>query len=100
MTASEANKQLKELADQLDSLVKGSEGLLNATTDEAGEQVKTLRHRLASALESAKATGRRFQDRTVEVARASDQVVREHTYESIGLALGVGLLIGVLVGRR
>lgn len=100
MTTSEASKQLKELADQLDSLVQGSENLLQATANEAGDQVKGLRDRLASVLDSAKATGRRFQGKTVEVARASDEVVRGHTYESIGLALGVGLLIGVLVGRR
>lgn len=100
MTTSEASKQLKDLADQLDSLVTGSEELLEATADEAGEKVNGFRRRLASALESAKVTGRRFQDRTVQAARASDQVVRGHTYESVGLALGVGLLIGVLVGRR
>ena len=34
-----------------------------------------------------------------EAAKATDQVIRGHPYESIGIALGVGLLIGVLAGR-
>ena len=100
MTTAEVSKQLKDLAEQLDSLVADSEALLHTTTDEGGEPVKKIRERLAAALECAKATGRRVQDKTLELARTSDETVREHTYESLGLALGVGLLIGVLVGRR
>jgi ElaB/YqjD/DUF883 family membrane-anchored ribosome-binding protein len=33
-------------------------------------------------------------------AKAADQIIRKHPYESIGIALGVGLLIGVLVRRK
>jgi ElaB/YqjD/DUF883 family membrane-anchored ribosome-binding protein len=33
-------------------------------------------------------------------AKAADHAIREHPYESLGLALGMGLLVGVLVGRR
>jgi len=32
--------------------------------------------------------------------KATDRVVREHPYQSIGVAFGVGLLIGVLINRR
>jgi ElaB/YqjD/DUF883 family membrane-anchored ribosome-binding protein len=95
-TTHEANK----LAGDLESLVEGSEELLAATANDAGEKVKTVRARLSSALASAKATCGRLQEKTVQVAKASDQVVREHPYESIGVAFGVGLLIGVLVARR
>jgi len=33
-------------------------------------------------------------------AKKADTVIREHPYESLGVAFGVGLVIGVLVGRR
>lgn len=33
-------------------------------------------------------------------AKKADAVIRDHPYESLGVAFGVGLLIGVLVGRR
>ncbi len=33
-------------------------------------------------------------------ARAADRVVHEHPYQTIGIALGMGLLIGFLARRR
>jgi ElaB/YqjD/DUF883 family membrane-anchored ribosome-binding protein len=45
-----------------------------------------------------------LQSQTVATAKAAakkaDVVIRDHPYESIGVAFGVGLLIGVLVARR
>jgi ElaB/YqjD/DUF883 family membrane-anchored ribosome-binding protein len=40
------------------------------------------------------------EERAMEGARATDRVIREHPYQSIGVAFGIGLLIGVLVTRR
>ena len=97
MTTHEANQRL---AADLRLVVHDAEELLKATAGEAGEKVKELRSRLAKALESAKATCERLQEKTVEAAKATDHVIREHPYESIGVAFGVGLLIGVLVARR
>jgi ElaB/YqjD/DUF883 family membrane-anchored ribosome-binding protein len=34
------------------------------------------------------------------VARATDDYVHEHPWKSIGVAAGVGLLVGLLIGRR
>ena len=64
----------------------------NTTAGESG--------RLTAALESANATGEALRNKTLETAKASDHVIRQHPYESIGIAFGAGLLIGVLVGRR
>jgi len=97
MTTQEANQRL---ASDLKLVMRDAEDLLKATAGQAGEKVSEVRTRLASALESAKATCERLQDKTVEAAKATDRVIREHPYESIGAAFGVGLLIGVLVTRR
>lgn len=97
MTTNEANKRL---AADFKLLVHDAEELLKATAGEAGEKVKEVRARLAKALESAKATTEYLQDKTVQTAKAADETIREHPYESIGVAFGVGLLIGFLVGRR
>ena len=40
------------------------------------------------------------EEKAREGARATDKVIREHPYQSIGLAFGLGLLIGVLVTRK
>ena len=42
----------------------------------------------------------RAQEQAVERAKAADRVIREHPYQTIGLAFGLGLLIGVLARRR
>jgi ElaB/YqjD/DUF883 family membrane-anchored ribosome-binding protein len=97
MTTSEANERL---AADLKLLMRDAEELLKATAGEAGEKLKEVRNRLTRAVESAKATCQDLQETTVKGAKAVDETVREHPYESIGIAFGVGLLIGVLVGRR
>ncbi len=97
MTAHEVNQRLTS---DLKQVMRDAEDLLKITVGNAGEEVKAVRGRLATALESAKATCERFQDKTVEVAKATDQTIRQHPYESLGIVFGVGLLIGVLVGRR
>ncbi|MCU0786164.1 MAG: DUF883 family protein [Verrucomicrobia bacterium] len=81
-------------------VMRDAEDLLKATAGTAGDKLSKVRERLASTLESTKATCGRLQDQTVRAAKATDGVIRAHPYESLGIALGFGLLIGVLVARR
>lgn len=97
MTTTEANAQL---AGDLKNLVRDAEELMRATAGAAGEKVSEVRSRLAAALDSAKATCHRFEEKAAAAAKATDHVIREHPYESIGIAFGLGLLIGVLVSRK
>lgn len=94
----EAN--MGKLAEDLRVLSHDAEAMLRETASQTGEKVTELRERLADSLESAKATYRRLEEKAIAGARAADETIREHPYESIGVAFGVGLLIGVLVGRR
>ena len=57
------------------------------------------RERLAAALEVAKETRRKLESVRAGV-KATDQMVRKYPHESIGVAFGIGLLIGVLVNRK
>ena len=70
---------------------------------EATEQRDTeryeLRAKLEAATEKAKEACRRLQEETVAAAKATDKAVREHPYQALGIAFGVGLLIGVLATR-
>lgn len=77
---------------------------MKATAGDVSEKVKEARTRVAAAIERAKTTCTQWQEQTVATAKAAakkaDTVVRDHPYESIGVAFGVGLLIGVLVTRK
>lgn len=42
----------------------------------------------------------RAEEKAVERAKAADRVIRDHPYQTIGLVFGLGLLLGVLAGRR
>jgi ElaB/YqjD/DUF883 family membrane-anchored ribosome-binding protein len=97
MTTEQANERL---AGDLKVLMRDAGELLKATAGQAGEKVTELRSRLAAAIESGKATRHRLEEKTVAAAKVTDRTIREHPYESIGIAFGVGLLVGVLVGRK
>jgi ElaB/YqjD/DUF883 family membrane-anchored ribosome-binding protein len=89
-----------KLTSDLQAVVQDAEGLMNATAGQAGEKVSAARTRLAAALESAKASYQRVQEKTAAAAKATDKTIRAHPYESIGIAFGLGLLVGVLVARK
>ena len=88
------------LMHDLKSVVTDSEALLKEVAGELSEKGKQARARLSAALESAKATCAELQDKAQAGADATDKLVREHPYTSIGIAFGVGVLVGVLVARK
>ena len=97
MTTTEANQRL--VAD-IKLLAHDAEELLRATAGEAGEKIKEVRQRLSQALESARERCGDLQDQTADAMKAADDTIRDHPYESIGIAFGVGVILGLLVGRR
>jgi ElaB/YqjD/DUF883 family membrane-anchored ribosome-binding protein len=97
MTAYKANKRLSR---DLGLVMRDAEDLLRATAGAASDKAGEVRRRLASALESARTSCGRLQDGTTRAAKATNGVIRAHPYESLGIALGTGLLIGALVARR
>jgi ElaB/YqjD/DUF883 family membrane-anchored ribosome-binding protein len=58
-----------------------------------------LRERLETTIDRAKAACARLEEKTVAAAKATDQAVREHPYQAMGIAFGIGVLIGVLAAR-
>jgi ElaB/YqjD/DUF883 family membrane-anchored ribosome-binding protein len=68
-------------------------------TEHKDTEKHELRARLEAATEKAKEVCKRLQEESVAAAKATDKAVREHPYQAIGIAFGVGLLIGVLASR-
>ena len=83
----------------LGSAVREGEELINAAAGDQTEKGRALRAKLENAVEKAKALYERLEEKTVAAAKAADQTVREHPYQAIGIAFGIGLLIGVLAAR-
>ena len=84
----------------LGTLAEDARALMAATADVAGDKVGEARKRLAAALESGKEMYGRVKEKAVEGAKAVDERVHEHPYQTMGIAFGVGVLLGILVTRR
>ena len=76
----------------------GKEKRMEAT-EHGDSEKRELRARLETATEKANEVCKRLREQTVAAAKATDEAVREHPYQAIAIAFGVGVLIGVLVAR-
>ncbi len=98
----EVNKE-KLIAD-LRVVVADAEEILKATAGQAGEKMADLRAKLQDHLVSARQSLAEAQaavvERTKEVARATDDYVHDNPWRSIGIAAGIGFIVGLLIGRR
>ena len=95
MTGEEGTKQ--RLVKDLITLVHDAEDLVKATGGDLAEKSK---EEIMQALERVKASCRRLEEQAASGLRVADQYVRRHPYESLGIALGIGLVVGVLVNRK
>jgi len=90
-----------DLRQDFHTLVEDAQTLLTATADVAGEKVAEARKRLTAAVDRGRETWNHVQDRAVEGAKAADKAIRNNPYRAIGVAFGVGALLGfVLASRR
>jgi len=85
-----AQRTVGEAARQTGERIKNSVGEMV----EAGRETA---HRLGGVWESTK---NNIQEKAVNSAKATDRVIRDHPYQTIGIAFGIGVLLGVLINRK
>ncbi len=94
----------ERVLEDLKTLAHDSEALLKVTASDLSEKAKGARARLTDALQRAKVTCAELQEETIASAKAAakraDIVIRDHPYQSIGVAFGLGVLVGVLLARK
>jgi ElaB/YqjD/DUF883 family membrane-anchored ribosome-binding protein len=91
---------ISDLAEPAQNLVDDAQELLTATAHVAEEKVVDARRRLVAAIEKGKDAWRTVQSTAVKGAKATDHAIRENPYKSVGIAFGVGILVGYLARRR
>ncbi|MGE5451629.1 MAG: DUF883 family protein [Acidobacteriota bacterium] len=98
------SQQKDKLMADLQVVLADAEALLSATADDASAGVAELRSRVQSSLSRAKTglldTQAAVIDKAKATAKATDGYVHENPWKSVGIAAGVGLLLGMLIGRR
>ena len=97
-----ASKQ--KLVNDLQRVITDAEELLLATAGQTESKVVEMRERIRENLTAARHKLHDIEDtikvKTKEMARATDDYVHDHPWKAVGAAAGVGLIIGLLIGRR
>jgi ElaB/YqjD/DUF883 family membrane-anchored ribosome-binding protein len=93
----------EKLVQDLRVVVADAEDLLRATAGQAGEKVSAARERIQENLAAAKERLAVAQEnmiaKTRQAASVTDEYVHENPWKAVGIAAGVGLVIGMLISR-
>ena len=92
----------KLMAD-LKLVIADAEELLKLTAGQAGDKAAEMRMRMQARMEQVKAdlARRRRRPSAGEGRRqAADAYVHESPWKAVGIAAGVGLVVGLLISRR
>jgi len=93
-----------QLIDDLTAVIKDAESLLRVTAAQTGEKVEEIRARAEETVRNAKARLGEVEEQALERAREfagdADEYVRGNPWQAVGIAAGIGILIGMLMSRR
>jgi len=94
----------EKLMQDVKIVISDAEELLRATASQAGEKVSAAREKVQESLHQAKVKLAEAEDVLIDkgkqAAKVTDEYVHDHPWRAVGIAAGIGLLIGLLIGRR
>jgi len=100
----DAHSSRDKIKNDLKTVLSDMDEYLRATASQTGEKIGVIRERLQEHMHKAKDrladTREVVVDKTKEAARATDEYVHDNPWRAVGVAAGIGLIIGMLIGRR
>lgn len=100
MTAAQKDRLMSDLR----VVIADAEELLRASAGDASASATELRGRIEARLLQAKDNLVQLQETALAKAKAAghaaDDYVHENPWKAIGAAAGIGLVVGLLIGRR
>jgi len=82
------------------ALVEDTERLLQESASLAGEQAQEVRAKLKSSLAHARERLQRGEDPLHKCCRATEQYVKMHPMQSLGLCAFIGFMLGLMLSRH
>ena len=77
---------------------------IQSTVNDVKDELDSITSQIEEGVRQGKYTLQELQsavmDKTKEAARATDEYVHDHPWTTVGVAAGVGLVIGLLLRRR
>ena len=93
-----------QLIDDLTAVIRDAENLLRATAAQTGDKVQEMRARAEESVRMAKERLSGLEDEALKHARVlageAEEYVRGNPWQAVGIAAGVGLVLGLLMSRR
>ena len=90
----------EKLVQDLKTVVRDAEDLMKVMASDVSAATQAAKEKLTSTLESAKSTCHDLEAKCAKSAKAADEYVHNNPYQTIGIAFGVGLMLGALMGRK
>ena len=98
------DSKMNDAGTDMQTLVKDAQSLLTAAASLTGTKADELRERGMRMLDAALGKGSVYKDQAMvkgkELARNADVYVKDNPWRTVAAAAGVGLLVGVLLGRK
>lgn len=92
------------LVDDLKTVMRDAEALIKATSAQTGDKIQEVRAKAEESLRQARERLTVIEKEALqharEVADATEEYVRENPWQSVGIAAGIGLVLGILISRR
>ena len=102
--ASALNGNVNAVTTDVKTLVKDAQSLLTAAAALTGEKAEDMRTRGMELLDVALGKASHAQGQAIvkgkELAHTADVYVKDNPWRTIAAAAGVGLLVGVILGRK
>jgi ElaB/YqjD/DUF883 family membrane-anchored ribosome-binding protein len=102
MAKSTASKE--KLIEDFHSVISDTEELMRSVSSESGGKAQVLRDKIEQNLKHAKEYLQDFEESVVDkskvAARMTDEYVHENAWRTVGLAIGLGIVIGLLLRNR
>jgi ElaB/YqjD/DUF883 family membrane-anchored ribosome-binding protein len=103
-SASSLDGKMDSAGTDVKALVKDAQALLTAAAAVTGEKAEELRGKAMQLLDVAMGKASQVQGQAVvkgkELAHTADVYVKDNPWRTIAAAAGVGLLVGVILGRK
>ncbi len=103
MEQTESVTRDKIVAD-LKVLMADADALVRATAGQAGEKLAAARSKAEETLKGARARlgdiEGQVREHGREAAESADKFVHDQPWKAVGIAAGLGILVGMLLGRR
>ncbi|MBZ2207022.1 DUF883 family protein [Massilia soli] len=103
-TSAAVNHNLDNVQSDVKTLVKDAQSLLTAAASLTGEKAEEMRARGMQLLDQAMGKGKEYQGQAMvrgkELAHTADVYVKDNPWRTIAAAASVGLLVGVILGRK